>query len=151
MPAVRADKATSINRMTHAPNGEPYPDGASYVQGYLKQSMNRHSITTVLNHKNDYVIFGKLIRRFPSYQTDVRTFYIPPYRDLKLRDLEAGSYKVHYEIVNTGEYLKNEPFTLGEMIDNGDNLRYPELILSANQSFSQITNHTSNESEFGGF
>lgn len=138
--AAMADAATSttyqynnddiVNRFTHAPNGELYPDGAGHVPGYPKLNTNGHSIVTILNNKNDYTIFGELIEVYDSGEEEaVRTFYIPPYGGLNLRDLDRGTYKIHYEIVDKDYHKESQSFTLND-IQNNSGIKYQHITIN---------------------
>lgn len=120
----------SINRNTHAPNGMRYPDGAGHVEGYQKLNMEGHSIVTILNDKNPFTVFGKLVFFDPEdgYEVDVRTFYIPPYGGLNLRDLNAGLYELRLEYVGKNQFAKTDQFSLKDYHD-GTAIRYTHLTI----------------------
>lgn len=124
--SIETEHTDTSDRTYYAPNGSPYPDGAGYVEGYPKLNMEGKSIITILNDRNDFIIFGKLIDITNSYSpVEVRTFYIPPRGGLHLRDINEGRYELRLENVNEQKFVKTYPFSLKEDLNEGTKLILP--------------------------
>lgn len=104
----------------YAPNGEPWPANAGYVQGYKKLHTNGLSSVTVDNTQNDSDVFVKLVSLEGTEAYPVRQFYIPAYSKFTVNKVNAGSYDVRYRDLNSGGLSRSESFNLEETeIDGG--------------------------------
>lgn len=98
-----------------APNGEPWPTAAGYVEGYEQLHTNGLSTVTVDNSRNDSDVFVKLVSLDGAQAYPVRQFYIPAFAKFTLRDVTAGSYDVRYRDLISGGLSRSEAITLSEV------------------------------------
>jgi hypothetical protein len=116
---VSQEPATSkkVSAMA-APNGQPWPVGAGYVDGYPQLHANGLSTVTVDNSRNDSEVFVKLVSLDGADAYPVRQFYIPAFANFKLEQVTAGSYDIRYRDLSSGGLSRSELFTLHEMHNN---------------------------------
>jgi curved DNA-binding protein CbpA len=112
--ADTSPKKTFNEKTLFAPNGEPWPLVASYIQGYEKLNTNGLSSITVDNSQNDSNVFVKIVFLSNVETYPVRQFFIPAYGKFTANKLTAGNYDVRYRDLNSGELSRSESFSLEE-------------------------------------
>lgn len=108
MPAAHVRPST-------APNGQPWPLGPGYVEGYARQHSNGLSTVTVDNSRNDSDVFVKLVSLDGAQAYPVRQFFIPAFGSFTLKNVTAGNYDVRYRDLDTGGISRSEAITLIEV------------------------------------
>jgi len=98
-----------------APNGQAWPNSASYVRGYEKLNMDGLSTVTVDNSQNNSAVFVKLISLDGSTAYPVRQFYIPAFGGFILRDVSKGNYDIRYRDLSNGGLSRSETFNVEEI------------------------------------
>ena len=101
-------------RPATAPNGQPWPATAAYIEGYPRLRMNGHSSVTIDNSRNDSDVFVKLVSLETPRAYAVRTCFIPAHDKFTLENLTAGRYDVRYRDLGNGTLWRSEAFELEE-------------------------------------
>jgi DnaJ domain len=101
-----------------APNGQPWPVVAGYVNGYQQLHANGLSTVTVDNSRNDSDVFVKLVSLDGAQAYPVRQFFIPAFGSFTLKKVTAGSYDVRYRDLGTGSLSRSEAIMLNEVHTN---------------------------------
>lgn len=101
-----------------APNGQPWPMVASYVNGFQRIHANGLSKVTVDNSQNDSDVFVKLVSLDGPKAFPVRVFFIPAHGSFTLNSVTAGSYDIRYQDLDTGGRSRSELFSLEEIPTN---------------------------------
>jgi len=107
-------KATYV-RPVAAPNGQPWPAGGGYVQGYQQLNTRGRSSVTVDNSRNDSDVFVKLVALDGAQAFPARQFYIPAFSSFTVKNVAAGGYDVRYRDLSTGGLSRSETMTLQEL------------------------------------
>jgi len=113
--ASRVPDVAAYVRSAVAPNGEPWPNTAGYVNGYQKLHANGLSTVTVDNSRNDSEVFVKLVSLDSAQAYPVRQFYIPARGIFTLKKVTAGSYDIRYRNLGSGGLSRSEAVTLREV------------------------------------
>lgn len=124
-PPAIPEKAKS----TATPNGEPWPVGAGYVDGYQQLHANGLSTVTVDNSRNDSEVFVKMVSLDGAQAYPVRQFYIPAFAKFTLEQVTAGSYDIRYRDLSSGRLSRSEPFTLHE-VHNNEGAQFSNLTMT---------------------
>lgn len=97
-------------RPINAPNGNPFPQNAGYIDGYALHTEKGEFRLIVENIRNSSDVFAQLFRA--GSQEPLRTFFIPERSHLDLANLSAGNYIVRYQQLDGGEQLHSETIIL---------------------------------------
>jgi hypothetical protein len=116
-------------RPSTAPNGQPWPVSAGYVDGYDKLNTKGMSSITVDNTQNDSDVFVKLYYLDAQQPHPVRHFFIPAYSSFTINKVNVGNYDVRYQDLGTGGLSRTEPFQIEE-VDTGYGISYSNLTLT---------------------
>lgn len=123
----------SYVRPVKAPNGEPWPDKASYVSGYNIGYWGGLSTVTVDNTRNDSDVFAKLVsldnKLDNQHALVVRTFFIPAGESFGLQKVNPGKYDIRYQDLSTGGLSRTESFALIETVTY-DGIEYSNFTLT---------------------
>lgn len=111
---VLPQKSEKYVRPSTAPNNEPWPLLAGYVDGYPKLRTNGLSSLTVDNSKNDSDVFVKLVAINGADAFPVRYFYIPAYGSFTVKNISIGDYDIRYRDLDTGALSRSEKIELIE-------------------------------------
>lgn len=114
---------------TTAPNGEPWPIRASYVNGYERLYTNGLSSVTVDNTQNSSDVFVKLVSLDGDKAFPVRILFIPAYSQFTVNNVRAGSYDVRYRDLDSGVLAKSESFQLTET-SAYDGIQYSNITMT---------------------
>lgn len=114
---------------TAAPNGEPWPEVAGYVQGYKKLHTDGLSSVTVDNSQNDSDVFVKVVSLDGKTAYPIRQFYIPGHGSFTVNKVRAGSYDMRYRDLDSGGLSRSEPFTL-EQVDEYEGTRFSRITMT---------------------
>jgi hypothetical protein len=114
-PNIAASRKPTYTRPVEAPNGEPWPLLANYVNGYPRIHANGLSEITIDNSQNDSDVFVKVVSVVDRNTFPVRTLFIPAHNRFTAGNLTAGRYDVRYRDLNTGHLSRSEAFTLDEV------------------------------------
>lgn len=121
-PVEPLPKPTYVRPNT-APNGEPWPIAAAYVNQYPRLHTNGLSSVTIDNSQNDSDVFVKLVSLSGQQAFPVRTIFIPGRGIFKINRIRAGSYDIRYKDLSSGGLSRSESFTLEETSTEGG-IRY---------------------------
>ena len=102
-------------RPSTAPNGQPWPSSAGYVNFFPRTHTNGLSTVTVDNSQNDSDVFVKLVSLDGPNAFPVRVFFIPAFGQFTLSKVTAGSYDIRYRDLNNGGLSRSEAFDLEEI------------------------------------
>lgn len=116
-------------RPSAAPNGQLWPDSASYVSGYKSLHVGGLSTVTVDNSRNDSDVFVKLVSLDGVQAYPVRQFYIPAFGSFTLNKITAGSYDIRYRDLGNGGLSRSEAFNLEE-IQTYDGVQYSNITMT---------------------
>lgn len=97
-----------------APNGQPWPDSAGYVNGYKRLHTKGLSTVTVDNSRNDSDVFVKLVSLDGAEAYPIRHFFIPAFGKFTVKKVTAGSYDIRYRDLSNGGLSRSEAFNLDE-------------------------------------
>ena len=113
-----------------APNGNPWPEIASYIKGYPRLNLNGRSRVTVDNSRNSSDVFVKIFYLGGSEPEPVRHLFIPVASQFEIDSLSPGQYDVRYQDLGDGSFWKTETFDLTETkIENGTRFSVVRLTL----------------------
>jgi hypothetical protein len=112
-PPVKAKRGGYVRPAT-APNGQNWPDTASYINGFQRLHTSGLSQVTVDNKQNDSDVFVKLVTLDGPSAYPVRTFFIPAYGSFTINKVTAGRYDIRYKDLSGGGLSRSEPFNLEE-------------------------------------
>ena len=116
-------------RPNAAPNGQPWPVSAGYVQGYQKLHTDGLSSVTVDNSRNDSDVFVKLVFLDGAQAYPIRQFFIPAFGSFTLNKVTAGSYDIRYRDLGNGGLSRSEAFSLEE-ISMYDSIQFSNLTMT---------------------
>lgn len=116
-------------RPSTAPNGQPWPISAGYIDGYEKVNSSGLSSVTVDNTQNDSDVFVKLYALDAQQPYPVRHFFIPANSSFTINKVNVGNYDVRYQDLGTGALSRTEQFQIEE-IDNGYGVEFSNLTLT---------------------
>lgn len=116
-------------RPSTAPNGQPWPASAGYIDGYEKLNANGLSSITVDNTQNDSDVFLKLFTLDGQLPHAVRHFFIPAHASFTINKVEAGNYDVRYQDLTSGSLSRTEQFQIEET-DSGYGVEFSNLTLT---------------------
>jgi len=116
-------------RPSTAPNGQPWPISAGYIDGYDKLNAQGKSSITVDNTQNDSDVFVKLFALDTQQPSPVRHFYIPANSSFTINKVNVGNYDVRYQDLSTGALSRTEQFQIEE-VDNGYGIEFSNLTLT---------------------
>lgn len=112
-----------------APNGQPWPVVAGYVEGYQQLHTSGLSTVTVDNSRNDSEVFVKLVSLDSAQAYPVRQFYIPAFASFTLKQVTAGSYDIRYRDLSSGGLSRSEAITLSE-VHNDEGAQYSNMTMT---------------------
>lgn len=93
-----------------APNGNPFPDRAAYIDGYPQHIGQGNYRIFVENIRNSSDVFAQL---FAENGTEpLRSFFIPERGQFELPQLNAGRYQIRYRQLDGGEHVNSETIVL---------------------------------------
>lgn len=98
-----------------APNGQPWPSSAGYVEGFKRLHADGLSTVTVDNSRNESDVFVKLVSLDSEQAYPVRQFFIPAFGSFTLNKITAGSYDIRYRDLGNGGLSRSEAFNLEEI------------------------------------
>ena len=107
--------AASLAQMNYirpfaAPNGNPFPDRAAYIDGYPQHIGQGNYRIFVENIRNSSDVFAQL---FAENGTEpLRSFFIPERGQFELPQLNAGRYQIRYRQLDGGEHVNSETIVL---------------------------------------
>jgi len=104
----------AYTRPKTAPNGQPWPITAGYVEGYPRLHADGLSTVTVDNSRNDADVFVKLVSLDGEHAYPTRQFYVPAFGSFTLETVTAGSYDIRYRDLQDGRLSRSEPFQLDQ-------------------------------------
>jgi hypothetical protein len=116
-------------RSAVAPNGQPWPTVAGYVNGFPYIHSDGLSEVTVDNSQNDSDVFVKLVSLDGPNAFPVRVFFIPARGSFTLDSVTAGSYDIRYQDLDTGGLSRSEHFSLEEIPTN-NGTQYSNLTMT---------------------
>lgn len=128
-PAPTVPEKPKYVRPSTAPNGQPWPASANYVDGYINLNDAGLSTVTVDNSRNDSDVFVKLVSLDGEKAFPVRQFYIPAFGSFLVDKVTAGSYDVRYRDLSTGGLSRSEAFKLKE-ITTYEGTQFSEMTLT---------------------
>jgi hypothetical protein len=99
VPAHAPDCDAELHALV-APNGENWPAGSGYVDGYPVGNQGEEMQVTVDNSNNSAAVFVKLYDL--DRRANVRHAYVLAHQMLAIDKLAAGKYEVRYQIVDPG-------------------------------------------------
>jgi hypothetical protein len=99
VPAHAPDCDTELRSLV-APNGERWPAGSGYVDGYPVGNQGEEMQIQVDNTSNASAVFVKLYDL--DRRANVRHAYVLPHETLSIEKLAAGKYEVRYQNVDLG-------------------------------------------------
>jgi hypothetical protein len=99
VPAQAPDCDTELHALV-APNGESWPAGSGYVDGYPVANPGEEMQVKVDNSANGSAVFVKLYDL--DRRANVRHAYVLPHDSLAIDRLAAGKYEVRYQNVDLG-------------------------------------------------
>lgn len=102
-------------RSNTAPNGQPWPASAGYVNDYQQLHNDGLSSITVDNSQNDSDVFVKLVSLDGANAYPVRQFFIPGFGSFTLNKVTAGSYDIRYRDLVNGGLSRSEQFSVEEI------------------------------------
>lgn len=117
-PDIQPERS-AYTRPPAAPNGEPWPHNANYVDGYPILASDGLSEVTIDNGQNDSDVFVKLVSLDGPKAFPVRQFFIPAHTRFTLNDVSAGSYDIRYRDLRTGGLSRSESFQIEQFRTNG--------------------------------
>ena len=102
-------------RARTAPNGQPWPAGSDYVEGY--QRLNDGGLSEVLvdNSRNDADMFVKLVSLDGPTAYPVRTLFVAARSRMTLDKLSIGTYDLRYRNLVSGGLFRTPAFILEEV------------------------------------
>lgn len=109
--AVEAANMVNSNyvRPTIAPNGNPFPDKTTYVDGYPQiYSHEGRYVIFADNVKNSSDILAQLYLAQDTHNQAIRTFFIREREQLRLEKLDAGQYIIRYYQLDGGEQMQTD-------------------------------------------
>ena len=101
-----------------APNGQPWPTTASYIDGYEILARNGHSTVTIDNSRNHSDVFLKLVALDAATDYPVRICFVPASSQFVFQGVAPGRYDVRYRDLSSGSLSKTEAFTLSQTQTN---------------------------------
>jgi hypothetical protein len=119
----------NYTRPLTAPNGQPWPISAGYIDGYDKLNTQGKSSITVDNTQNDSDVFVKLFALDTQQPYAVRHFFIPAYSSFTINKVNIGNYDVRYQDLGTGALSRTEQFQIEET-DTGYSVEFTNLTLT---------------------
>ena len=99
VPARTPDCDTELHALV-APNGEPWPAKAAYVDGYPVGNPGEEMQLVVDNGANGSGVFVKVYDL--ERRANVRHLYVPAHESMTVDKLAAGRYEVRYQNVEVG-------------------------------------------------
>jgi hypothetical protein len=99
VPAQAPDCDTELRSLV-APNGETWPAGSGYVDGYPVGNQGEEMQIQVDNTGNASAVFVKVYDL--DRRANVRHAYVLPHETLSIDKLAAGKYEVRYQNVDLG-------------------------------------------------
>lgn len=152
-PTTRTSPSTVASRPIYtkpltAPNGNPWPTTAAYIQGYDVLHRSGLSALTVDNSQNNSSVHVRLWSLDAANPYAVRNFFIPAYSSFTVDKLSAGNYDVRYRDMDSGTLTKSEQFILKE-IKQYDGIQYSNVSMTLYKVQNGNMQTTGiNESEF---
>lgn len=116
-------------RPSTAPNSQPWPVSAGYIDGYEKLNVNGLSSITVDNTQNDSDVFLKLFALDGQLPYPVRHFFIPAHASFTINKVEVGNYDVRYQDLASGSLSRTEQFKIEET-DSSYGVEFSNLTLT---------------------
>lgn len=121
--------APAYTRPTTAPNNEPWPIAADYVDGYPILANDGLSDITVDNGQNDSDVFVKLVSLDGAQAFPVRQFYVPAHSRITLNNVSAGNYDIRYRDLSTGGLSRSESFAV-EQTPTANGIQYSSMTMT---------------------
>jgi len=117
MPNTATGNAAASSQegiLAYAPDGQPWPKSASYLQGFEQINAGGLSTVTIDNSRNDSPIMAKLYYIGGMKPYPVRTFFVPSHESFRLERIDAGSYDIRYRDLKSGQLSQSDTFHLME-------------------------------------
>lgn len=97
-----------------APNGQPWPATAGYIDGTPRLAGGGLSNVTVDNSRNNSDVHVKLMQLDGNLRSPVREFYIPAHSMFTATKIRPGRYDIRYRDLGNGHLSRSEPIALEE-------------------------------------
>lgn len=101
-------------RPPKAPNGQPWPKLASYLNGFPHTHSKGRSTVTIDNGQNNSDVFVKLVSLNGNHAKPARFVFIPAHGRFTVKAVTPGGYDVRYRDLVSGYLSRSEQFTLEE-------------------------------------
>lgn len=102
-----------------APNGNTWPNRASYIQGYPIARADGLSKLTIDNSSNSTDVFVKLVALDEQNTLPIRHAFIPGNSSFTMNKIRAGEYDIRHMDLSDGSLSRSESFRLEEIQDVG--------------------------------
>ncbi|MES2611723.1 MAG: DnaJ domain-containing protein [Pseudomonadota bacterium] len=99
-------------RPATAPNGQPWPASAGYVDGYPLLNNDGEGSLTVDNSSNDSDAFVKLVSQGGGQPQVVRHIYVPAFQRFTVSRLAPGQYDLRYRNLASGALARTPAVTV---------------------------------------
>ncbi|CAB3670716.1 Chaperone protein DnaJ [Achromobacter deleyi] len=112
--AAPIETARVVTTVSAAPNGQPWPSNAGYVDGYPSTDFGG-SLVTVDNSTSRTALFLKLFNEKKSDGTASRYVYVPAGQRFTIVNIAPGSYSLAFRDLGSGKFYRSNRFQLQEM------------------------------------
>ena len=145
IPATLAYKP-KYQRPILDPNGDPWPIRASTLTG--SPILNNSGLSSISIDNSGSDVLVKLFDLTSQTPRPVRWAFIPANSELKIENIDAGSYDVRYQDLDSGSILKSDSFEL-EQIDDYSGTQYSRITMTLYKvSNGNMQTYPISESEF---
>ncbi len=125
-PAVMPEIVPSL---ALAPDGQPWPRVAGYLDGTARLNDSGLSTVTIDNASSGTAKFVKLVEISPLRARPVRQIWVLAGGGFTLEDVSAGRYDVRYQDLATGDLARSEAFDVQEIAEV-DGTRFSNITMT---------------------
>lgn len=111
------------------PNGRPWPPSSNYLSETTLGNNSGRAHVTIDNSRNDSDVFLKLVWHESGGNVAVRLIFIKAGDQFKIQNIDAGTYDVRYQDLDSGALNRSRTFALEEVQEAGS-VRFSAVTLT---------------------
>ena len=128
--------SSAYERPLTADNGSPFPHKCGYISKYARLMTNGDNQLTIDNVRGNSDVMVRVFSVDSAPPVPIRTLFIKANSKFTVSDLQAGTYDVRYQHLDSGELSQSETFEVKETRESPSHLKV-SLFASNDDNFER--------------